>query len=452
MNGTFGSPSFGGNVNNRTTNNAIMRARGYITADARNQTEYGTVRSYIAVGVTGSDANGTPNNGPATGAVFDANRVFIQWAGFTFGTAQSFFDFYSPPAVSYYPHPNSDTGDAGWKTFAYTAQFGNGFSATLASEMRRSTQIVLNSAVGIAGISAAPVLASAQAGSLVGGGAGAGANTYAGYGGFQMPDIVANLRVDQAWGSAQIMAALHQVNAGYYTAALENSGNPSDEWGWVAGFGFKFNTPFIGQGDFFQMQANYTEGALRYLFQNSGTNWYVQHGASAALGIMSDGVYGGTVAGATTTNVQLTTGWEVNASYEHFWNPRWRTSVYGGYAAVSYNSSANAMLCSQEGFGAVGSGIGAAAVAQVGCDNDWNTWWIGSRTQWNVTKDFYIGVDVMYQKLQGMTTPTGLIPVGTAPVTTACNGTLAGTGTQRCSAGNEDNVGVRFRVHRDFYP
>ncbi len=36
------------------------------------------------------------------------------------------------------------------------------------------------------------------------------------YGGFQAPDIVGNLRVDQAWGSAQIMGALHQVNANYY--------------------------------------------------------------------------------------------------------------------------------------------------------------------------------------------------------------------------------------------
>ena len=36
------------------------------------------------------------------------------------------------------------------------------------------------------------------------------------YGGFQAPDIVANLRVDQAWGSAQIMGALHDVNATYY--------------------------------------------------------------------------------------------------------------------------------------------------------------------------------------------------------------------------------------------
>ena len=31
---------------------------------------------------------------------------------------------------------------------------------------------------------------------------------------------------------------------------------------------------------------------------------------------------------------------------------------------------------------------------------DWSTWWIGSRTQWNVTKDFYMGVDVLYTKLQ----------------------------------------------------
>ena len=37
------------------------------------------------------------------------------------------------------------------------------------------------------------------------------------YGGFQAPDVVANLRIDQAWGSAQIMGALHDVNATYYS-------------------------------------------------------------------------------------------------------------------------------------------------------------------------------------------------------------------------------------------
>src|SRR5262245_55964062 len=70
------------NDNNRFTNNSTWRARGYITADARNQTEYGTVRGYIAVGINSSDTSGT------SAASFNANRAFIQWAGFTFGQAQ----------------------------------------------------------------------------------------------------------------------------------------------------------------------------------------------------------------------------------------------------------------------------------------------------------------------------------------------------------------------------
>ena len=126
------------NVNNRTTNNSTWRARGYITADARNQTEYGTVRGYLAVGLS------TNNTGLDNAAnTFSANRAFIQWAGFTFGLSQSFFDFYSSPSTSYWgSFPASDTGDGGWMVAGYTAQFGNGFSGTIAAEMRRTTQII----------------------------------------------------------------------------------------------------------------------------------------------------------------------------------------------------------------------------------------------------------------------------------------------------------------------
>src|ERR1700759_3107352 len=41
-----------GVANTRATNNVAYTERGYITADARNQTAYGTVRSYIAVGIS----------------------------------------------------------------------------------------------------------------------------------------------------------------------------------------------------------------------------------------------------------------------------------------------------------------------------------------------------------------------------------------------------------------
>ena len=41
--GSFTWGPFNGVANNRSTNNMDFRARGYITADVRNQTEYGTI-------------------------------------------------------------------------------------------------------------------------------------------------------------------------------------------------------------------------------------------------------------------------------------------------------------------------------------------------------------------------------------------------------------------------
>src|SRR5260221_6933781 len=146
QNGNFAWGWANSNVNDRSTNNSDFRARGYITADARNQTEYGTVRGYIAVGLSENEHGGDVN---ATNS-FSANRAFIQWAGFTFGRAQSFFDFYSNPATSYWgAFPGSDTGDGGWFTMGYTAQFGNGFSASISGQATPKTQIV--SALGLGG-------------------------------------------------------------------------------------------------------------------------------------------------------------------------------------------------------------------------------------------------------------------------------------------------------------
>ncbi len=96
------------------------------------------------------------------------------------------------------------------------------------------------------------------------------------------------------------MGALHQVNATYYsgtgsTFTSLGSGHPDDKLGWVVGAGIKLNAPMIGQGDFFQTQVHYTEGALRYAFQTSQPSWSINDtGATARYGFMSDAVYGGT--------------------------------------------------------------------------------------------------------------------------------------------------------------
>jgi hypothetical protein len=433
-NGSMTWGPFNANANNRTTSNEAMRARGYITADVRNQTEYGTVRGYIAVGLNTNDVGLQVAN-----LVDSANRAFVQWAGMTAGLSQSFFDYYSVPAMQYRGGylPASDTGDGGWWVWAYTAQFGGGVSATISTEARRTTQIINQTAAGATVGTATTgtvvpgsyVSAVAGAGSLL---PGAGA-----YGGQQAGDFVANLRLDQAWGGGQIMAAAHEVNANYYTATVPGSGHPGDQWGWAAGFGFKVNMPMISQGDWFQTQFNVTQGALRYLFNTPNSNWGKVSGANESYGVMSDCVYGGTIAAGNNTGCQLTSAWGFNAGYEHYWTPAWHTSLYGDWYQVKYDGAANAMLCGIEGNG---TSFGSTAVAGAGCNNNWSMWGVGSRTQWDVTKTFYLGVEVLYENLHSATLST----------TNALGSAAFGAATTQ--ANNENNWMVSVRAHRDFLP
>ncbi len=471
-NGSLTWGPFAGAAFNRSTSNLVFRGRGYITADAREQTAYGTARGYIAVGVNTTDVglNTAANQ-------FSANRAFVQFAGITAGISQSFYDYYSVPATSYNGiYAASDTGDPGWLVFGYTAQLGNGLSATLSMEARRTTQIIDQNSLNSA--SSSPIFASGSGGSIVAGSyfdtltasqnpststlyVSGGAAVFPGngaYGGQQIGDIVGNIRLDQAWGGAQIMGALHEVNATYYSTSVGGApsagftgvgggtvGHPSDAWGWAAGAGLRLNFPMIGQGDYFQAQVNATEGALRYIFFTPNSNWGKVDNGNLAYGVLSDCVYGGTLGTATTTSCQLTSAWGFNAAYEHHWSPAWQTSAYGGWDQVHYDTQANNMLCAGAGFG---SGSGTGALAGTGCNNNWSTWFIGSRTQWNVSKTFYMGVDVMYEELNSASTGSAGAPLGYAGGTSAVTALGNATGTESHSS----NWTVRFRAHKDFLP
>jgi hypothetical protein len=456
VNGNMTWGPFAGNALQRTTSNYAMRARGYITADVRNQTEYGTARGYIAVGINTNDTGLQ-----VTSLVDSANRAFVQWAGMTAGLSQSFYDFYSVPAAQYRGGylPASDTGDGGWWVWGYTAQFGGGFSATIAAEARRTTQIVdancaVPAAAGSTTASACGVITPGAYGSAAvytsattaGTGLGAGGSIFPGngaYGGSQAPDVVANLRLDQAWGGAQIMGALHEVNPNYYSATATGSpgvtsGHASDQFGWAAGVGLKINFPSIAAGDYFQGQFNATQGALRYLFNTPNSDWGMVNGVREAYGVLSDCVYGGTVAGGTNSGCELTSAWGFNASFEHYWTPQWHQSLYGAYYTVNYDATANAMLCSAAGFGTAGIGTAARTGA---CNNNWSDWGIGSRLQWDVTKTFYLGVEVLYSEMRSGTTGSATGALG--------NYAIGGATTQESSA---SSWMVSVRAHRDFLP
>src|SRR3954471_12328854 len=65
-----------------------QRARTVVSLDARTQTEYGTLRSYTRFGFDHTTGQ------PGTGFLY-VERAFIQFAGFTAGKTQSFFDFFA---------------------------------------------------------------------------------------------------------------------------------------------------------------------------------------------------------------------------------------------------------------------------------------------------------------------------------------------------------------------
>jgi hypothetical protein len=485
--GNLATGPWNGVGNSRNQNNSTFRARGYITADAREQTAYGTARAYIDVGINTNDVglNTAANQ-------FSSNRAFLQWAGITAGLTQSFYDFYSVPAASLSGYfPASDTGDPGWFVAGYTAQLGNGLSATVSAEERRMTQIINVDPANISALAFGGFFGGVGGGSTIGsiggtspGGFPNGANTdgigtnptIAGvfpgagaYGGFQSPDIIGNLRLDQTWGSAQVMGALHEVNASYYGVSSINgtsavtSGTPGQTWGFAVGGGLRLNFPMIAQGDYFQSQVNYSQGAMRYLFFTPDFNWGNASGRQEGYGVLSDAVYGSTGGTfATGTGLNLTTGWGFNASFEHYWTPAVHESFLGGYSAVSYNTQANNQLCAIENGGLNGGPAlpagASGAVATPGCNNNWSTWYAGSRLQWDITKSFYIGVEGLYSQIHSATpnatnTLVSNASGGASPATQALG--IAGSAVSTGLPGAISDVGVwtvRVRMHKDFLP
>ena len=197
-----------------------------------------------------------PYSGGGTTPTAFWDRAFIQFAGFTVGRSQSFFDLFTyGGAYSYHNvRVSGDTGASGQNLWAYTAQFGNGFSGTLSLEdpvnHRSNSGVIDVTSPGFFGFNGVVVADNAFHNYNK-----RRADTF----GFRVPDIVANLRVDQAWGFAGISAALHNSSGAYYnTPNNVNNGHPEDKYGWALAGGAKFN---LQGGDMIGFNVCYSEGA-----------------------------------------------------------------------------------------------------------------------------------------------------------------------------------------------
>ena len=218
---------------------------------------------------------------------------------------------------------------------------------------------------------------------------------------------------------------------------MQPFGHPDDKWGFAGTVGTVINLPWA-PGDTFGLQAVYAQGASAYVGQGQGS-FVLYHGNDVALGFVTDAVYG-----AQGGSLELTTGWSITAGVQHYWTPKWRTSLYGGYEAFSYDGAATSTLCAGLAPGAAAAHAGNAANAggftPTNCSPNFGFFQVGSRTVWNPVPMLDLGVEVMYNKVL-----TGF----SGPVTLAANGTVpAGP----FNAKDQDVVSAVFRVQRNFLP
>jgi hypothetical protein len=214
------------------------------------------------------------------------------------------------------------------------------------------------------------------------------------WGGTRAPDITGAIRVDQAWGLAQISVAAHDMHAAYYNTT-EPSFHPSDKWGWAIQGSLSIKNIPTGAGDSINLQAVYTDGASRYNFQSLfPQTFFMYNGSSTAyqgLGIagIADGVFTGTSA-ANGTGIESVKTWGVRGGYTHNWNPNWVSAIYGGYGAVQYGTNGKAAICANM--------VGLLALSG-NCNPDFSFGVVGVNTVWTPVKNLAFTADLSWSQL-----------------------------------------------------
>lgn len=443
----YDQPAYFGDLGqqNRYRDYFATRARLALTVDTRTATEYGILRTFgladmnfttqanstvNPLAFTGSPATGTTSsllNQPGEGYVAAA-LLFIQFAGFTFG--KSFSAFATP--WQGYPGNNSSYLLGGHDTVTgvnnikYTREFGSGVSTAIGLD----EPVVFNRTsiynLGFSGVGVTPV-----------GPLGTAGNTYAG---MHAPDIVGNIRVDQAWGLVQISGAAHDVSGSYNilnttpvpagaiglpaaapNTLSETSGHPESRWGGAVMGALQIKNIPTGAGDDIKIDATYAVGQTKQVISTSAASpsfamfsGTTVPGAyqSVGLGVTTDAVFLPVGAGGDG-QLKLTKAWGIRGAFNHNWDPYWSTSLFGSYASVRYDgivgdlTSAKGAYCAA--FGLSHPGLNTSYI----CNPDFNVSQIGVVTRWTPVKNLAFSAELMWFHLDQMYAgTTGVTPVG----------------------------------------
>ena len=449
-----GQPAWSGDLGqqNRYRNYFAARSRMALLIDTRTATEYGVVRTYgqgyFQFSTLGSNTV-NPNTVNQVSPIGSANLLdtpgggyvateflFIQFAGFTFGKSASAYATpwqMFPGNISSFLMGGHNT-DTGTNNVQYTAEFGNGVSASIGLDdpVVWNRTAVFNLAYGLNAT-------------------GTGGNAYAGV---HAPDIVGRLRVDQAWGLFQISGALHEVSGSYDflngvavpggamglagaapTGFSEINGHPDTKWGGSVMAGLQIKNIPTGAGDDIKFDASYALGDTKNVISTgSASPSFAMFGSTSRPGAYQSIGFGATTdavwlpnrpttgavgaAGVFGDNqLKLTEAYGIRGAFNHNWNANWSSSLFGSYSAVRYRGTVGDPTTGKGAYCAAYA-VGKAFSADYVCNPDFNVSQLGLITRWTPVKNLTFSAEVQWfhldQKYAGAATLGAAAPKPTA--------------------------------------
>jgi hypothetical protein len=265
-------------------NDFYTDVRARLQVDARSETEWGTVRSFIEYEGRSDSTGGNPasESDYSSGAQsVIVRQAFIQFAGITAGKlSRSLYDFVPYKIIG------DAFSDEQVNTIAYTASFGEGFEATVGLEDKyfraRPVAIVGDQALD---------------------------QTF--------PNGIAALVVKQAWGDAKISAAI-QDNEGD-----RDVGPDGDSVGWAVQAGLSINLPTTNKGSKVWVQGAYAEGASSYIggedFNGNFRNFAISGTLLADQSVTTGG------------SIQNVEAFSVGGGVDYFWSKTINSHILAFY-------------------------------------------------------------------------------------------------------------------------
>ena len=363
----YNTPQYSGTAGaqDRTVSPYASSARGNIQMDTRTLTPYGTLRAMTSMHFQNQAQNES----------FNTARAFIQWAGFTFGRAQAYTDgwYISGGWTNLSFRGSYQTGPNGINLMAYSFALSNDTVLTVEALERNAKSLTNFSSATALKVGAEP--ATSQAGE-------------------KWPDLGISVRHVGNWGYVQVGAIAHDVAATYYTGACAGvqagttqCGHPNDKVGWGVNFSTELRLPQFGPGDRAGFAIWYGQGFGAWSAGNNlASPALFKSGNTVASGFQADGYY------VDGSQIQLTTGWNVQVGYEHFWSRILHQTFLFGYNRLTHDGVTKnwylGAVCGVAGTGAAAQGTIAATLLTNSCNPDYSFWQVASRMQWDPVPGF----------------------------------------------------------------